>query len=493
MAGNFKSDDSFLRKLVVGASGVNATIRRLKELGFNPIELERGSTGFKIWKKIKIKRIRVPDILCLDTGLRFESRGKTKLEISMSHSLNDPKRVWDFGMRDDDIVSIVAFEQDEIDPVSIKQVSPIHFVAVKDMRDAFTKNCTRKTKPKGFEEGSEIRVIWPSAFAHYKSQIDEITQDKIKLEPMADSDKKQTIILSRNKGEIILFPSVKKDEVVEENQIIASVVPIKLDLSCPEKVKEEYFIEKLGSVNLSERYAAAKALRYRGYSPIAKKILENRLNDDEEDIYVKLEAAATLTLKNDEKAWNFFESRLYSPPMTIPLETQLETIIVSSELAVEKSENILIDILRDKTRDTELRSGAAWALGQFSTKKTAQALVDTFDLNDLDVKYEAARALLRIGDEQKDYLLSLINSITQDKRDGISWVLARIGNFDPNLLLPKADENLRRWISYILGYGKEMFNGSYIDNICHSDPKIYFAASVLWQILNSWIYDLSEY
>ena len=109
VANNFKSDDSFLRKLAVGAAGTNATIDRLKAMGFNPIELERGSTGFKIWKKIKIKRVRVPDILCLKTGIRFESRGKTKPEISMSHSLNDPKRAWDAGMRDDDIVSIVVF------------------------------------------------------------------------------------------------------------------------------------------------------------------------------------------------------------------------------------------------------------------------------------------------------------------------------------------------------------------------------------------------
>ncbi|MCX5823970.1 MAG: HEAT repeat domain-containing protein, partial [Deltaproteobacteria bacterium] len=98
MATNFKSDDSFLRKLAVGAAGTNETIKRMTALGFKPIELERGSTGFKIWKKIKIKRVRVPDILCLNTGIRIESRGKTKPEISMSHSLKDPRRAWDAGM-----------------------------------------------------------------------------------------------------------------------------------------------------------------------------------------------------------------------------------------------------------------------------------------------------------------------------------------------------------------------------------------------------------
>lgn len=148
MANNFKSDDSFLRKLALGAAGTNASIDRLKEMGFNPIELERGSTGFKIWKKIKIKRIRVPDILCLNTGLRFESRGKTKVEISMSHSLNDPRRAWDNGLRDDDFVSIVIFEQNYDDPIELKQISPVHFISVKEMREAFVANQVTITRPK---------------------------------------------------------------------------------------------------------------------------------------------------------------------------------------------------------------------------------------------------------------------------------------------------------------------------------------------------------
>lgn len=51
---SFKSDVSFLEKLALGAAGAKATITRLKELGYEPIELERASTGYKIWKKIKI-------------------------------------------------------------------------------------------------------------------------------------------------------------------------------------------------------------------------------------------------------------------------------------------------------------------------------------------------------------------------------------------------------------------------------------------------------
>ena len=171
MANSFKSDESFLRKLAIGAAGTNATIARLKEMGFDPIELERGSTGFKIWKKIKIKRVRVPDILCLRTGVRFESRGKTKLEISMSHSLNDPRRAWDAGMRDDDYVSIVVFRQNDDSPVDLRQVSPVHFINVGDMREAFVQGRVCITRPKGVEEGSEIRVMWACAGAKERSVV----------------------------------------------------------------------------------------------------------------------------------------------------------------------------------------------------------------------------------------------------------------------------------------------------------------------------------
>jgi len=272
MVNHYKSDDSFLRKLAVGAFGTNLTIASLKDMGFNPIELERGSTGYKIWKKIKIKRVRVPDILCLNTGLRFESRGKTKLEISMSHSLQDPKRAWDSGMRDDDFVSIVACNQDDDSPLELDQVSPVHFVKVEDMRTAFSQEQTVITQPKGVEEGSEIRVRWISALANQESVVTSIEPSKIVLTSLSEG-KKQTIKLSRNNGRVILKPQVNEGDNVKANQIVASVVPTHTTLTCPTTVNEVHFLEKLTSVNLSERYAAAKALRYRGYGT-AKELLD---------------------------------------------------------------------------------------------------------------------------------------------------------------------------------------------------------------------------
>ncbi|MEK7656599.1 MAG: HEAT repeat domain-containing protein [Elusimicrobiota bacterium] len=491
MANNFKSDDSFLRKLAVGAAGTNATINRLKVMGFNPIELERGSTGFKIWKKIKIKRVRVPDILCLNTGMRFESRGKTKLEISMSHSLNDPKRAWDAGMRDDDLVSIVVFEQKDDSPIDLKQISPVHFVSVNEMRQAFAAGQVSITQPKGVEEGSEIRVMWTCAAANQRSVVTAVEPGRISLTPITEA-RKQSIQLSRSKGRITLLPQVNTGDTVEANQIVAAVVPVNTDLRCPMSVSEAYFIDKLASVNLSERYAAAKALRYRGYTA-AKPVLEARMTDADENIYVQLEAAAALAAYDDPNGWVFIENKLRSPVMTVPLETQLETVIVASEIPKSRSEQLLIEVLRDSQRDAELRAGAAWALGQFASATSATALVDTFNSSPLEIKVEAARALLRIAEPQIPHLTDLLRNGDPAKRDGLSWVLARTGKFNPSDMIVGADENLRKWMSYIVGYGKDKFVQGDVEAICHADPQVYFAASVLWQIMASWVNDMREY
>jgi len=313
---------------------------------------------------------------------------------------------------------------------------------------------------------------------------------KINLTPFSTTQR-QIIQLSRNKGNITLVPQVKVGDIVEANQIVASVVPVCTTLTAPPPVTETYFIEKLASFNLSERYAAAKALRYRGYAS-AKPALEARMNDTDEDIYVQLEAAAALAAYDIPEGWAFIENTINSPALTVPLETQLETVIVASEISKKQSERLLINVLQDCTRDDELRAGAAWALGQFASQESAVVLVDTFNSSAMEIKIEAARALLRIAEPQISHLVELLKTIDPTKRDGISWALARTGKFNPAGLLGP-DDNLRRWISYIIGYGKDKFSQSDLQAICSVDPEIYFAASVLWQIIDSWVNNLKEY
>ncbi len=481
---SFKSDESFLQKLAIGAAGTKATIERLRVLGFRPIELERGSSGFKIWKRIKIKRVRVPDVLCLRSGLRFESRGKTNLEISMSHSRADPNRAWDTGLASDDYVVVVLCTQASASIVDWQPASPLHFVRVGDMQDAFGKNRVKITEPKGVEEGSEIRVIWPSACASNRSIVDQVTPN-VRLRPIGGG-RVQTVQLNRRQP---LQAVCCVGEMVESNQIVAAVTPVVLSLTPPADVGETYFLERLNSLILSERYAAAKALRFRGFERSAD-ALRARMLHEAEDLYVRLEAAAALASRNDPGGWEYLTSSLRNSFEQV----QLETVIVLSEIRSPHSQALLIGMLTDRNRHEEIRAGAAWALGEFRNEDAGRALAEAFEETSTDVKIEAARALLRIAPEQVPYLVELMKKAPLARRDGLAWVLARQGQFDPQELLSDcADDNLRRWVAYILGYGKERFDEKAILEICQHDPAVYFSASVMWQLLQSWINNLKEY
>lgn len=112
----FKVDVSFLEKISIGAVATRSVFGHLADLGHKPIELERGSMSFKIWKEVKIKRVRVPDILCVNCGKRVESRGETKLEVTMSHSETSQDRGWDFGLEPDDYVALVKCVRSGVNP-----------------------------------------------------------------------------------------------------------------------------------------------------------------------------------------------------------------------------------------------------------------------------------------------------------------------------------------------------------------------------------------
>src|SRR5215510_70907 len=105
-----KPDSSFFRKIAIGAVGSRAVCTDLRRHGHHVVELERGSTDTKLWKDVKRKRVRIPDLVCSRCGQRVESRAKTKAELAMSHSLADEARAWDFGTVDSDWVAFPICE-----------------------------------------------------------------------------------------------------------------------------------------------------------------------------------------------------------------------------------------------------------------------------------------------------------------------------------------------------------------------------------------------
>ena len=153
MLRSYKTDESFLEKLAIGAVGTKKVIYDLESQGHKPIELERGSTGYKIWKSIKIKRVRVPDILCVNSGIRVESRAKTKLIITMSHSTADETRGWDFGLKDEDYVALVVCKKVGEEPVDWLADNLVQYVSVSNLKEAFQKGNVIEERPKRCRRG----------------------------------------------------------------------------------------------------------------------------------------------------------------------------------------------------------------------------------------------------------------------------------------------------------------------------------------------------
>ncbi|MGH9585202.1 MAG: hypothetical protein ACRD4O_19975 [Bryobacteraceae bacterium] len=159
--------------------GSRAICNDLSSHGHQMVELERGSTGTKLWKEVKRKRVRIPDLVCVHCGQRAESRAKTKAELAMSHSATDQERAWDFGMIETDLIGFPVCE-----PIDEKYWSAgrlqsdasywhernwvlwelkgrINYFRV----GAFRAVPPTKTDTKGVTEGSETSISWHAHFS----------------------------------------------------------------------------------------------------------------------------------------------------------------------------------------------------------------------------------------------------------------------------------------------------------------------------------------
>jgi HEAT repeat protein len=483
---SYKTDESFLEKLPIGAIGTRAVFSDLLRQGHNPIELERGSMNYKIWKNIKIKRLRVPDILCLNCATRIEARAKTNLEISMSHSLADPERGWDKGLTDHDVVAISICKRFGEKPIDWQAESLIQYVSVRELRNAFTEKRVIIERPKGAGEGFELRVTWPSVIASGEGTVIEVTPLRLKFKRKTNS---RTISLSLSRKGISLQPLVKQGDTITTGQIVASVIYVSSDLPCQADAITETFLEMLASPSVTDRYTAAKALSYFKDNTVSEILMEHMYNT-REHIYVRLESAAGLARLGQSDGMDFIKYILQDEY----LEHRLEGIIILGEIHLPESQKILTTALLDKQQHPEISAGAAWALGELRKPDSVDALIQTFTELAEPIRIEAVRALRKISEIETTNIISRLPSSNEDQRAGIAWAVSRSGRFVPDdLLRVMVDDDARRWAAYILGMqDRESFIGK-IEALRNYDSEVYFAVTVLWKILGSWVYNLEEY
>lgn len=483
---SFKSDESFLEKLAIGAIGTKKVRQDLSQQGHQPIELERGSASFKIWKAIKIKRIRVPDILCVKCGTRVESRAKTQLEISMSHSVSDPERGWDASLADEDYVALVRCERIGDRPIDWRAGDLVQYLSVKELRRAYARKQVVVQKPKGAQEGFELRLTWPSAIASADGKVLEAKRGCIKYARSSDG-RQITLQLVRDKFK--LSPLVKKNDVVKADQFLACVVLVTRSLPCFRQLSAQEYLKLLGSVHHSDRYTAIKALSSFTQQPVDN-VLLGRLEDEKEHIYIRLEAALVLMRHGQVEGHRFLDQTLRSEY----LPHRLETVIVLAEVGTDEARKSLLKILSDDSQHHEIRAGAAWSLGEVGGREALDGLVNSFLSVDHTVRTEAARALAKLALHLRPELLKQFPVANPTARPGIAWALSKAGGFSVNELLNGlVDEDARHWIAYLLGTQKPEAYLGQIEALKHKDPEVYFAVTVLWKILTSWVAHLEEY
>lgn len=483
---SLKTDVSFLEKISIGATGTKKVFDDLKRQKHVPIELERGSMSFKIWKGIKIKRVRVPDLLCVSCGKRVESRAKTKLQITMSHSIASPERGWDFGLNDNDFIALVSCSKVGEEPIDWRASDLVQYIQVSHLRKAFVAKKIITERPKGVEEGFETRITWPCAVASSDGRVVGIN-DRIKFQRTGDG---RTISLVLKKKEIALKPIVSVNDIVKQDQIIASIVPVIQKFDCAKNKNTCNYRKMLKSTSLSDRYAASKALSHFSKDQQGIDALVEKMNDQKDHIYIRLEAASSILKLGRIESLDFFKQVLQDTY----LENRLEGVIILGEIQNKHSLDMLIKTLLDKDQHPEIRAGAAWALGELRNKKALEALVSVFDDINLDIRAESARSLFRLAGTYGKDIIKYFPKGSEDARAGISWALSKSGNFSVKDLIDMMnDENARKWIAWVIGSQKQESFITQIEDLKQKDKEVYFAVTVLWKILSSWINDLDLY
>ncbi|NJO83197.1 MAG: hypothetical protein HC828_10510 [Blastochloris sp.] len=110
------------------------------------------------------------------------------------------------------------------------------------------------------------------------------------------------------------------------------------------------------------------------------------------------------------------------------------------------------------------------------------------------IRVEAARALAKLAETLTPEIIDMLPQSALTAKPGIAWALSQAGQFTIDQLTSiLKDDDTRRWTAYILGTQEHQRYINQIETLRLHDPEVYFAATVLWQIMSSWVYNLEMY
>lgn len=407
----FKTDSSFLRFLTMGAVGVHETIRVLEDQGFAPIELERYCASNKIWMT-KVKRLRLPDLLCVRTGLRVEVRAKSDLKIRMSDAPGNPDRRWDVGLRDGDLVAFIACSADS-EGVEIR--GPPVFCSVGDMRASVGN--TKLGPPKSQMQGAERDRTWPTTVPGRDGVVLEVEPTRIRT---SLSTGRRQIYELRDK-----HPYVRSgDAFTGGATIIAGVLPRLASLDEARALTWDPAAH-LQADDAVDRYCAAKALPHVAVAEQHQGRLYH-LATQESDGRIALELAASAARLGHADGIHFIAEFVRQEDRG---DLRMEGVLILSELGTDVAAVQLHDLLNDKhfARD-ELRQAATWGLGKLGCRRY-DLLLGLLDDDEVGVVLHAIAAFGQdTPGESVDALVELLRTGSVRSRAAASEALRMISS-----------------------------------------------------------------
>jgi len=479
--------------LSVGAVGAQAVQAMLNAEGHDVIELERGSLSTRIWRDVKRKRVRIPDLCCARCGVRIESRAKTRADLAMSHSPRDAERAWDYGMLDGDWIAFPIVASDEhvwsqgllAEPNSLWRectttswslVGAVNIFPVAEFRSVAPK----QREPKGVTEGSEIQVVWKSRFAKAEGRVGSVASGRLEYVLEGD-DRKRHFRLGSDERSFIHV-----GDRFEENQVVAGQVePLSEAIrrcggGCDSSVVEKM----LRSRERTVRFTGCKLARFHRYASVTAAVSE-LAGDPEEDPYVQMEARSFLCDVAGQSADDHFRSALLTHPDD---QMRLEAAVALAETRSPSSFELLATVLEDVSQPLFLRSACAWAIGCHGTSQAAERLVRAFGDVAPEVRDEALSAVAQLGTVSVD---TLIKGLTDgpDVAAGSAEALRRLSAVPIEEIAALVGDSPEPWPTWTLAHLPRASAMPYVASLQESRPDVHFAITVLWTFLDSWIAD----
>ena len=407
----FKEDADFARFVSMGAVGAAAVARHLNTRHeHRMIELERYALANKVWRT-KVKRLRLPDLVCVRCGLRVEARAKSKLGIVLSHS-DTPGRQWDAGgMRDHDLYAFLRVDPSRFPP----ETGAPAFFTQEALRSCVEH--ARRSAPKAASEGSEATLTWPCWIPSGSGRFVGVDQDRISYRDLGGRERSYWQ-WRRWAGKKITY--MEPDEPFEGGEtIVAGIVPRPDSLACQGDAWN--LVEAVRASSDADVYAAVKAA---GVSklPGLEDALSSVRADCGLDWRVRLEAAASLARHDGDKWIGALTHFVDDAAATA--EQRMEAVLALSELPTSSAADALLKVATDTDQRPELRAAATWGLGQGATPRPEMLLKLTQD-DEQAVALHAIAAIDRLTEATEDILVEWLVGADERRGEVAAHLLSR--------------------------------------------------------------------